>query len=103
MLNAPLEVLGTQIALAQHAGVHFSSHESFHSHESGNDQNAPDSKELCQICLSGKIYTSALKPNGIELKIVLSRAAYEIACKSAHIRQQTSHAYLARAPPSFLI
>jgi hypothetical protein len=98
-----LLLLGAQLALAQHASVHFTDHghETHHEHEEAEDERYAD--ELCQICIFSKGLTSGLPLDGSYVTTLLARTSYKVPFAQNYITQQASSGYLARGPPSFLI
>lgn len=103
-------LLGAQLALAQHAAVHFATegHIGIHT-EQGSDgksnpgPNKPQSDKLCQICLLAKSFSHivlnspALVPQTVFEFSFIFPPAQEVRV------QAIASAYQPRAPPAFLI
>ncbi len=99
-----LLMLGAQIALAQHATVHFTDHgHSAQHHHDDNKEGTPQTGELCQICILNKNIAHALTPDAFIREVVVTQSAYRVPFAQNHITRQASQGYLARGPPLFLI
>ena len=99
-----LLMLGAQLALAQHATVHFTDHGHIETHHDHSDHGGtPKAGELCQICVFAKSFANTAIPDGVLIPAALMDSSYHVPPAQNHITRQASHGYLARGPPSFLI
>lgn len=109
-----LLMLGAQIGLAQHATVHFTdhghiSHAEHHDHddhgvhEEPDGNTAPETAELCQICIFAKSLSYSFAPEDITLPVTLTAHSDTPLLSQNCPSQESRHRYLARAPPAFLV
>ena len=105
-----LLMLGAQLALAQHATVHFAEQQEIvnaYMHQSGHDSpsghHGPHLKVVCQLCLFSKGISHTITPVSIVFNGPVEISAYKTPLAQSHITRQSSHGYLARGPPAFLI
>jgi len=92
-------LLGAQLALAQHATVHFTDHGGIH-HQHDND--SPQVNELCQLCIFAKGFAHGLSPDDAVLHADFLISSYRVPVAHNYLKRQESQGYLSRGPPAFL-
>jgi hypothetical protein len=93
-------MLAMQIALAQHATVHFM--DGTHNTPVHQQQDPePDKDKLCQLCLLSKHFTKILTPAGLDIPAPVDTFSQKAAFLQSIITSGNTSPYIARAPPIF--
>lgn len=93
-------MLAMQVALSQHATVHFM--EGAHNSPIHQQQDhQPDKDKLCQICLLSKDFTKILTPAGLDFLVPVHAGIQNPALLQPLIISGNPSPYIARAPPAF--
>lgn len=94
-------MLAMQVALAQHASVHFL--EGAHNgpvHQQ-QDRHQPDKDKLCQLCLLSKDFAKILTPAGPDIMVPVHAVIQTAAFLESVAASGNPSPYTARAPPAF--
>jgi hypothetical protein len=98
-----LLMLGAQLAIAQHASLHFTERDYVAYHQENHNEGTPQALEICQLCISAKASSFAVVQDDVIVYNLSVEAYYKAQLTQYYIKQQISHGYLSRAPPFFLI
>lgn len=104
-----LMMLAAQLALAQHATVHFleDQHIGIAFQQTGDsapapNHHGPEKDKICQICLLAKGFSHISLFAVAEIPVVVHPAAFVFPAAQEVPVPATSFSYEARAPPAFL-
>jgi hypothetical protein len=96
-------LMGLQLALAQHATVHFVEDEplmiSGGQHQPPADPDKHDRDKICQICLFEKNYSFVLVSPSAVISLAVSGMAYAVLPLPVLHTQEAASAYYSRGPP----
>ena len=96
-------LLGMQLAIAQHATVHFTEEglTSVHHQEQDKQDHKPHSSKLCQLCLLTKDFTNGLAHVGPGIPVPALVEPESFYFSAAILFKGGLSSYAARAPPTF--
>lgn len=93
-------MLAMQVALAQHATVHFT--EGTHNNPVHQQQDhQPDKDKLCQLCLFSKNFTKILTSAGLDILAPMDAEIQKTGLLQSIFISSDPSPYIARAPPAF--